>query len=84
MERRGQRQRLQEKDAFGADLSIHGAINECACSHFTNANYASLPQGKLNIWLTSIASGLGHTDRVDDAQLPGHVEYDYARYYRKA
>ncbi len=49
-----------------------------------STDIASLPQGKLNIWLTSIASGLGHTDRVDDARLPGHVEYDYARYYRKA
>jgi beta-glucanase (GH16 family) len=45
---------------------------------------ASLPQGDVNIWLTSIASGLGNTDAVDDSRLPGHVDYDYVRFYRKA
>ena len=45
---------------------------------------ASLPQGDVNIWLTSIASGLGNTDSVDDSRLPGHVDYDYVRFYRKA
>lgn len=49
-----------------------------------STDIASLPQGDLNIWLTSIASWLGNTDRVDETQLPGHVEYDYARFYRKA
>lgn len=45
---------------------------------------ASIPQGDVNIWLTSIASGLGNTDAVDDSRLPGHVDYDYVRFYRKA
>lgn len=41
------------------------------------------PQGELNIWLTSIASPLGPTDAVDTGRLPGHVDYDYVRYYRR-
>jgi beta-glucanase (GH16 family) len=43
----------------------------------------ALPQGEVNIWLTSIASGLGNTDQVDDSRLPGHVDYDYVRFYQK-
>jgi beta-glucanase (GH16 family) len=45
---------------------------------------SSLPQGKFNIWLTSIGSSLGDTDSVDDSRLPGHVDFDYVRFYRKA
>lgn len=44
---------------------------------------SALPQGDLNIWLTSIAANLGHTDMVDDSRLPGHVYYDYVRFYTK-
>jgi hypothetical protein len=44
----------------------------------------ALPQGELNIWLTSIASHLGPTDAVDTGRLPCHVDYDYVRYYRKS
>lgn len=44
---------------------------------------SSLPQGNVNIWLTSIASGLGDTDSVDDSRLPSHVDFDYVRFYRK-
>jgi len=44
---------------------------------------STLPHGNLSIWLTSIASQLGQTDRVDDSKLPGHVEYDYVRFYNK-
>jgi len=47
------------------------------------ADISSLPQGKVNIWLTSIASGLGDTDAVDDSRLPGHIDFDYVRFYRK-
>jgi beta-glucanase (GH16 family) len=43
-----------------------------------------LPQGDVNIWLTSIASHLGNTDAVDYGRLPCHVDFDYVRYYRKA
>jgi beta-glucanase (GH16 family) len=45
---------------------------------------SSFPQGKFNIWLTSIGSSLGDTDSVDDSRLPGHVDFDYVRFYRKA
>ncbi len=44
---------------------------------------SQLPHGELHVWLTSIASSLGRTDRVDDAQLPGVVEFDYVRFYTK-
>ena len=44
---------------------------------------SKLPHGELNVWLTSIASHLGKTDVVDDARLPGRVEYDYVRYYTR-
>jgi hypothetical protein len=48
------------------------------------ADISSLPQGNVNIWLTSIASSLKDADRVDDSRLPGHVDYDYVRFYRKS
>jgi beta-glucanase (GH16 family) len=48
-----------------------------------NSDISSMPQGELNIWLTSIAANLGHTDMVDDSSLPGHVYYDYVRFYTK-
>lgn len=34
-----------------------------------------------NIWLTSIASQLGKTDKVDDSRLPGEVIFEYVRFY---
>lgn len=36
-----------------------------------------------HIWLTSIASHLGGTDKVDDAGLPTFAEFDWVRYYGK-
>ena len=39
--------------------------------------------GNHHIWLTSIASHLGKTDRVDDSALPAYAEYDWVRYYQK-
>lgn len=44
---------------------------------------SAVPQGDVNIWLTSIASSLGNTDAVDIARLPCHMDVDYVRYYRK-
>jgi beta-glucanase (GH16 family) len=44
---------------------------------------SGLPQGELNIWLTSIAANLGHTTKVDDGRLPGHIYYDYVHFYTK-
>lgn len=43
---------------------------------------SSLPQGEVNIWLSSIASSRGNTDSVDDSRLPGHIDIDYVRFYR--
>lgn len=39
--------------------------------------------GPQNIWLTSIASPLGHTKAVDDTLLPSTAEFDYVRFYEK-
>jgi beta-glucanase (GH16 family) len=44
---------------------------------------SQLPHGNLHIWLTSIASYLGKTDKVDETRLPGKVLFDYVRYYAK-
>jgi beta-glucanase (GH16 family) len=44
----------------------------------------ALVKGDENIWLTSIASYLGKTDKVDDGRLPGKVWFDYVRFYEKA
>jgi hypothetical protein len=41
------------------------------------------PHGDLHIWLTTIASHLGSTKKVDDSQLPAAAEYDYVRFYEK-
>ena len=37
--------------------------------------------GDQNIWLTTIASNLGGTTRVDDTKLPAAAEFDYVRFY---
>lgn len=39
--------------------------------------------GEQNIWLTTIASNLGHTKAVDDSKLPAAAEFDYVRFYEK-
>lgn len=44
---------------------------------------SQLPHGDLHVWLTSIASHLGKTDKVDESRLPGKVLLDYVRYYAK-
>jgi len=48
------------------------------------SDIATLPQGKVNIWLTSIAASFTNTDKVDTSRLPGHVYFDYVRFYEKA
>ena len=40
-----------------------------------------LPSTKVHIWLTSIASWLGGTTKVDDAKLPDRFEVDYVRFF---
>lgn len=42
---------------------------------------SEIPQGDLNIWLTSIASHLGQTEFVDDSKLPSYAVFDYVRFY---
>lgn len=42
-----------------------------------------IQHGEQSIWLTSIASSLGRTDKVDDSKLPAVAEYDYVRFYEK-
>jgi beta-glucanase (GH16 family) len=41
------------------------------------------PHGDQNIWLTTIASSLGHTTAVDDTKLPAAAEYDYVRFFAR-
>lgn len=42
----------------------------------------NLDHSPLNIWLTSIASFLGDTKRVDDSKLPSSAVFDYVRFYK--
>ncbi len=42
-----------------------------------------LPQGDLNIWLTSIAQAMGPRHDVDSSMLPGKMIVDWVRYYAK-
>lgn len=37
----------------------------------------------LNVWLTTIAIDLNDSPGVDDAALPGQVQWDYFRYYER-
>jgi beta-glucanase (GH16 family) len=42
-----------------------------------------LTHGEQSIWLTSIASSLGGTDKVDDSRLPTKAVFDYVRFFEK-
>ncbi|HSU67116.1 MAG TPA: hypothetical protein VLJ39_09605, partial [Tepidisphaeraceae bacterium] len=44
---------------------------------------AGIKHDEQNIWLTSIAASLSHTDAVDDRHLPLYAEFDWVRFYRK-
>jgi beta-glucanase (GH16 family) len=46
-------------------------------------DWKGLPQGDVNIWLTSIAQAMGASHGVDDSALPGHMYVDWVRYYAK-
>ena len=41
-----------------------------------------LPQGSVNIWITTIASYLDNTKAVDESQLPVSAIVDYVRFYK--
>jgi hypothetical protein len=40
-----------------------------------------MQHGEQHIWLTSIASNLGKTDKVDDTKLPADALFDYVRFF---
>lgn len=42
-----------------------------------------LPQGDMNIWLTSIAQAMGPNHNVDDSALPGAMYVDWVRFYTR-
>jgi beta-glucanase (GH16 family) len=46
-------------------------------------DWAGLPQGEVNIWLTSIAQAMGPAHNVDDSALPGAMYVDWVRFYTK-
>lgn len=46
-------------------------------------DWKGLPQGKVNIWLTSIAQPMGGNHGVDDGALPGDMYVDWVRFYSK-
>lgn len=44
---------------------------------------SNFEHGGMSVWLTSIASPLGKTDKVDDSKLPETAEFDWVRVYVK-
>lgn len=74
---------LSDYHVFGCEYTPEVANYFLDGKLLQSTDIKSLPRGDMNIWLTSIACSLGHTDAVDDSKLPGHVEYDYARFYKK-
>lgn len=46
-------------------------------------DWTDLPQGEVNVWLTSIAQAMGPGHNVDDSALPGEMDVDWVRYYTK-
>jgi beta-glucanase (GH16 family) len=46
-------------------------------------DWTGLPQGDVNIWLTSIAQAMGPAHDVDTRALPGRMVVDWVRYYKK-
>jgi beta-glucanase (GH16 family) len=42
-----------------------------------------MPQGNMNIWLTSIAEAQGPSKDVDDSVLPGKMIVDWVRFYSR-
>jgi beta-glucanase (GH16 family) len=74
---------LDEFHVFGCEYSAREVRYFLDGRLVQTVDVSQLPHGDLNIWLTSIASYLGKTDAVDEARLPGRVEYDYVRFYTR-
>lgn len=48
-----------------------------------SVDWTGLPQGDVNIWLTSIAQAMGPDHGVDSRALPGQMIVDWVRYYKR-
>lgn len=46
-------------------------------------DWKGMPQGDVNIWLSSIAQAMGPGHNVDDSALPGSMLVDWVRFYTK-
>jgi len=46
-------------------------------------DWTDLPQGDVNVWLTSIAQAMGPHHNVDDSALPGEMDVDWVRFYTR-
>jgi beta-glucanase (GH16 family) len=49
----------------------------------TTVDWKGMPQGDVNIWLSSIAQAMGPNHNVDDSALPGSMLVDWVRFYKK-
>lgn len=47
------------------------------------ADWAAMPKGDGNIWITSIAEPMGPSRNVDDSALPGAMYVEWVRFYKK-
>lgn len=74
---------LAEYHVFGCLYTPEQVVYYLDGQEVQTVDVSGLPHGTLHIWLTSIASHLGPTDRVDESRLPGRVLYDYVRFYTK-
>lgn len=43
-----------------------------------------IPHGPMNVWISSIASHMGRTPKVDDSALPQETQCDYIRVFTKS
>lgn len=75
---------LGEFHVFGCEYAADSVKYFLDGQLVQTVDVSKLPHSDLSIWLTSIASYLGKTDAVDEAKLPGRVEYEYVRFYEEA
>lgn len=68
---------------FGCEYAPNLVRNYFNGKLVQTVDLTGLPQGGVNIWLTSIAQAMGPHHDVDSSALPGEMIVDWVRYYTK-
>lgn len=68
---------------FGCEYALNVVRYYLDGNLVQTVDWTNLPQGDVNIWLTSIAQAMGPDRNVDDSALPGEMDVDWVRYYTK-